>query len=73
MTRKLRPTRIYREEVIDLSPGGNRNSTRQTFDKWQYQSWIDATRVKPDCQFEHRFFIGTIHWVRGEDAADDTA
>jgi hypothetical protein len=62
MARKPKPTRIYREETIYKD---GRKTTRQTFDKKQYDAW----RKLPlhDFQTSITFFEGEIIWGQPEE------
>ena len=66
---KSKPTHIYHEEVYD--PTGYGNSTRQTFDKKQFDAWVKYARElrEPVTGWKSRFYVGTIDWV--EDVVDN--
>jgi hypothetical protein len=59
--RKPKPTRIYREEVHGA---GAFNSTRQSFDKEQFDAWKrGASDPWLNRDSQTRFFVGTIDWT----------
>lgn len=60
MTRKQRPTKVYREEITNPSRP-TRNSVRQTFDPKKFQSWLDYPHHE-ELGNEVAFYVGAIEW-----------